>query len=171
MRKNRRTWNLEQLREAAAESYSIRSVLIKLRLIPAGGNYDAVKRIILENNIDTSHFTGMGWKKGNNTPTVQKRPLNEIMVRGSNYQSFKLKLRLFATGLKLPQCEECHWAKISPDGRLPLELDHINGDKTDNRLENLRVLCSNCHSLKVTHRGRNKKLGWRNGKRVTLKMS
>ncbi|MDE1988391.1 MAG: HNH endonuclease, partial [Patescibacteria group bacterium] len=38
---------------------------------------------------------------------------------------------------------------------LPLELDHINGDRHDNRLENLRILCPNCHSLKPTHRGRN----------------
>jgi len=45
----------------------------------------------------------------------------------------------------------------TPDGYLPLELDHINGDHHDNRLENLRILCPNCHSLKPTHRGRRRK--------------
>lgn len=45
---------------------------------------------------------------------------------------------------------------MSEDGRIPLELDHINGDRHDNRLENLRVLCPNCHSLKPTHRGLNR---------------
>ncbi|KKQ13143.1 MAG: hypothetical protein US27_C0015G0001, partial [Candidatus Moranbacteria bacterium GW2011_GWF1_36_78] len=49
----------------------------------------------------------------------------------------------------------CGWHKVSKDGRLPLELDHINGDSKDNRIKNLRVLCPNCHSLKPTHRGRN----------------
>ncbi|MGB4076287.1 MAG: HNH endonuclease [Minisyncoccia bacterium] len=39
---------------------------------------------------------------------------------------------------------------------MPVELDHVNGDRHDNRIENLRILCPNCHSLKPTHRGRNK---------------
>lgn len=82
-------------------------------------------------------------------------PLCKILVRGSDYQSHKLKNRLLKEGIKPKRCEECNWAKTSSDGRLPLELDHINGDKRDNRLKNLRVLCPNCHSLKPTHRGRN----------------
>src|SRR5258708_23616780 len=83
-------------------------------------------------------------------------PLENILVKGSLYQSFKLKNRLFKQGLKTEKCEECGWAKLAADGRLPLELDHINGDRHDNRLENLRVLCPNCHSLKTTHTGRNR---------------
>ncbi|HKP51497.1 MAG TPA: HNH endonuclease [Chloroflexia bacterium] len=54
------------------------------------------------------------------------------------------------------QCEECGWARRAVDGRLPLELHHMNGNRYDNRLENLIVLCPNCHSLKDNHRGLNK---------------
>ncbi len=90
-------------------------------------------------------------------PFKQKIPLEKILSRDSSFQSYKLKKRLFIAGLKFKYCEECGWDKKTLDGRIPLELDHINGDSRDNRLENLRILCPNCHSLKPTHRGRNKK--------------
>ncbi len=83
-------------------------------------------------------------------------PLEQVLRVGSRYQSFKLKKRLFLQGLKQPVCELCNWAQVAPDGRIPVELDHINGDHSDNRLENLRILCPNCHSLQPTHRGLNK---------------
>ena len=96
------------------------------------------------------------WNKGLKGIGKPLYSLKEILVKGSNFQSYKLKKRLFLANLKPQRCEECGWSNRSPDGRLPLELDHINGDSHDNRLENLRVLCPNCHSLKPTHRGRNR---------------
>ncbi|MFC1775685.1 HNH endonuclease, partial [Patescibacteria group bacterium] len=105
------------------------------------------------------HFTGQGWNKGMRGIGKPRISLKEILTKNSSFQSYKLKKRLFKEGLKKPQCEECGWAKKSKDGRIPLELDHVNGTRTDNRLENLRVLCPNCHSLKPTHRGLNKKKG------------
>ena len=68
-----------------------------------------------------------------------------------------LKQRLFRAGLKTEKCEMCGWAAQAPDGRIPVEIDHMNGDKTDNRIENLRILCPNCHALQPTHRGLNRK--------------
>lgn len=88
---------------------------------------------------------------------VYRRSLEEILTRNSRYQSYKLKRRLFAAGLKKPSCELCGWSKEAKDGRIPLELDHMNGDRYDNRIENLRILCPNCHSLQPTHRGLNKR--------------
>ena len=99
----------------------------------------------------------MGWSKGLHFGFRPKIPLKQILVQNSYFQSYKLKNRLLREGLKPPYCEECGWAERSRDGRLSLELDHINGDVHDNRLENLRILCPNCHSLKATHRGRNRK--------------
>ncbi len=154
----RRKWTDEQLVHAVENSLSIRMVIIKLGLVPAGGNYDQVKTRIKMLSLDTSHFTGMGWHTGNRVRAmVPAKPLTQLLVNGSDVQSYKLKKKLFAKELKHPKCELCGWAAISEDGRIPVELDHINGISNDNRIENLRILCPNCHSLQLTHRGKNKK--------------
>jgi len=152
-----RSWNEQQLRQAAKEAFSLRQVLHKLNLREAGGNYSQIKKYLEEYGIDTKHFRGQGWNKGLMGLGKAKIHLKEILRCGSNFQSHKLKKRLFAEKLKFPKCEICGWSKKSVDGRIPLELDHINGDSHDNRLKNLRILCPNCHSLQTTHRGRNMK--------------
>lgn len=158
MYRMKRKWTREDLIDAVKVSYSIRSVIKALGLVPAGGNYSQINKYIQLYKIDISHFKGKGWNLGFTGIGVPRRTLKEILNIGTYFQSFKLKRRLFKEGLKSERCEECGWAKMSEDGRIPLELDHINGDSKDNRLENLRVLCPNCHSLKPTHRGRNRKI-------------
>ena len=152
----KRSWSKNQLENAVKKSKSIRNVIILLNLQPAGGNFDQVKKYIKEHSLDTKHFTGRVWNKGLKFDLKPRIPLEKILISNSTYQSFKLKNRLFLAKLKKPKCEECGWAKMSIDGRIPLELDHINGNRHDNRINNLRVLCPNCHSLKPTHRGKNK---------------
>ena len=168
----KRSWTKEQLEKAVKQSLSFRQVISKLNLQAAGGNYEQIKKYIGEYQLNTDHFKGKGWNKGFRGIGKPRIPLNEILREGSTFQSFKLKKRLFAVGLKPQYCEECRWATKSKDGYLPLELDHINGDRHDNRIENLRVLCPNCHSLKSTHRGRNRKVrpGGEIGIHATLKM-
>ncbi len=156
----KRSWTEEQLRKATKNATSVRQVLKLLNLKESGGNYSQIQQYFKKNNIDTSHFKGRAWNKGLSGIGIEKRTLKEILVNGSNFQSFKLKRRLFAAQLKEIRCELCGWAEKSDDGRVPLELDHINGNRMDNRLENLRVLCPNCHSLQPTHRGKNKKTAW-----------
>lgn len=155
----KRKWTIEQLKKAAKESKSLRQVLKKLGLIPAGGNYEQIKKYLKENKIDISHFTGKVWNKGmHGLIRISTIPLTAVLTKGKPYQSHRLRLRLFNEKFKEPKCELCGWAKKSTDGRLPLELNHINGDHSDNRLENLQILCPNCHSLQLTHRGCNRKL-------------
>jgi hypothetical protein len=155
----KRSWNEDQLIEAVKSCKSYRAVLIQIGLIPAGGNYQHVVRITNELKLDTSHFTGKGWNQGwGFDPRIPQVPLEKLLINGSTVQSFGLKKRLFNAGLKKPMCELCGWAEKSLDGRIPVELDHINGVHGDNRLENLRILCPNCHSLQSTHRGRNKQV-------------
>ena len=167
----KRKWTGNDLRKAVLSSSSIRQVLGKIGLIQAGGNYNQIKKYINDFKIDTKHFKGMGWNKGLVGIGKPRITLEEILIKNSDFQSFKLKKRLFEAKIKNNKCEECGWAKISKDGRIPLELDHINGDRKDNRIENLRILCPNCHSLKPTHRGKNRKRSsGGTGIRATLKM-
>lgn len=72
------------------------------------------------------------------------------------YQTFKLKKRLFAAGIKENCCEICSlklWQGLS----IECELDHIDGDRTNHILSNLRIICPNCHSQTPTFRAKNKK--------------
>lgn len=153
----KRSWVFNQLKNAVNNSFSYRQVLIKLNLREAGGNYTQIKKYIKEYNLDIDHFKGRTWNKGLRGIGKPKIPIEKILVKNSYFQSFKLKKRLFATKLKPQYCEKCGWAEKTKNGYLPLELDHINGDRHDNRLENLRILCPNCHSLTENHRGRKNK--------------
>ncbi len=150
----KRRWSDDELKNAAKLSTSYRQVLIRLGLRPVGGNYAQIRKYLSEHHVETSHFKGMAWNRGLRGIGKPIIPIELILVKHSTYQSFKLKKRLFDLNLKDRNCEECGWAKIAEGGYLPLELDHINGNRHDNRLENLRILCPNCHSLKPTHRGR-----------------
>ncbi|NCS98558.1 hypothetical protein GW764_00030 [Candidatus Parcubacteria bacterium] len=152
----KRKWSEKDLQIAVKNSSSYRQVIHKLHLIPAGGNYSQIKKYIKEYKINIKHFKGKAWNKGMTGLKTKKTPLEKILTKNNNYQSYKLKNRLFEENLKKKKCEKCGWAKLSKDGRLPLELDHINGDRRDNRIENLRILCPNCHSLEPTHRGMNR---------------
>ncbi len=153
-----RSWTDDELVDAVKNAKSYRSAIVLLGLIPAGGNYTQVQKRIKDLDLDISHFTGMLWNKGTTYHSRSRPKLEDLLVDNSIVQSFKLKKRLYESGLKLPICELCGWAEKSVDGRVPSELDHKNGIHTDNRLKNLQVLCPNCHSLQPTHRGRNKKV-------------
>lgn len=75
-----------------------------------------------------------------------KIPLTEILVENSTYQSAKLKKRLVDEGIKQDRCEICGQGNTWNGKSLVLQLDHINGVHTDNRLENLQIVCPNCHT-------------------------
>lgn len=156
----KKAWTEENLRKAVKISTSRRQVIYKLGSTISGGSHKRVQKLIELYDIDTSHFKGKGWNKGLRREGVYRIPLKDILVKNSTYQTYKLRNRLFTEGIKKPKCELCGWAKRSEDGRVPVELDHINGKSRDHRLENLRILCPNCHSLQPTHRGRNRKDRW-----------
>ena len=97
---------------------------------------------------------GQGWAKGLEFPGKYKKSLEEILVYGNKTQTNKLKQRLIKENIFEYKCYNCNLTKWL-DGPIPLELHHISGDRADNRLENLTLLCPNCHSLTPTNRGKN----------------
>lgn len=80
--------------------------------------------------------------------------IEEILIENSSYQTNKLRLRLLKEGLKKPICETCN--NTEWNGKpIPLEVSHKNGNNSDNRLENLELICPNCHALTDSYRGKN----------------
>jgi len=140
--------------EAVRNSVSLAGVL-RLRMRVGGGNYRTIRRAVKDLNLDISHWSGKGHRKGSSVPVVTPIPLTQLLARGVQYHSHKLRLRLIAEGIFDEQCSQCHlteWQGCS----IPLELDHRDGDRDNNELSNLRLLCPNCHALTPTYRGRNK---------------
>lgn len=87
----------------------------------------------------------------------EAKPLEEILVENSSYKSQDLKRRLITAGLKEDICEICGQHNVWNGKPLVLQLDHINGNHYDNRLENLRVVCPNCHTQTDTFANRKNK--------------
>jgi 5-methylcytosine-specific restriction endonuclease McrA len=155
-RQHRRTWSLPDLAAAVVASDSVSEVSRRLGYTPNGGVHRMVLSHIRTSGLDTSHFTGTRWARGRTFPR-RSIPLEEVLVERSTYRAnSRLRMRLIAAALLKPECAECGLTTWRGQP-LPLHLDHINGDHTDNRLENLRILCPNCHALTDTWCRRNRK--------------
>ena len=147
----------DEFRQAVADSLSVRQVLGRIGLVPAGGNYKTVHTRIARLELDTSHFTGAAWNQGARFRMLgQPFSWENILVENSTYTSTnRLRNRLIAHGLKAHRCEECGLTKWR-EQPIPLELHHANGINNDHRLANLQLLCPNCHALTEHYRGKNK---------------
>lgn len=148
-------WTQEVLEPVVAESTSVNEVLRRLGIEVVGGHHTNISRRIKAYGIDTSHFRAPS-RKG----VPQPRTPEELLVeqepdRARRIPSERLKRAMAALGV----VERCALCGTEPTWRgrpLPLEVDHIDGDWRNNRIENLRLLCPNCHSATDTYRGRSK---------------
>jgi DNA-binding CsgD family transcriptional regulator len=93
-------------------------------------------------------------RRGVITPRPARMPLEQLLLAGPRRNRGHIKRRLFDAGIKTRKCESCglsEWRGLP----ISLALHHVNGDRHDNRLENLQILCPNCHGLTDTWAGRN----------------
>ena len=148
----------EEFRQVVAESLSVRQVLTRVGLVPAGGNYKTVHNRISRLALDISHFMGKGWNAGPRYKMLGKPfSWDGVLIENSLYTStFRLRNRLIEFGLKEAKCESCGLTEWLGKG-IPLELHHTNGVHNDHRLANLQLLCPNCHALTENYRGKNQR--------------
>jgi hypothetical protein len=119
----------------------------------SGSSIKEIHAMINELNLDVSHFTGQGWLTGKTYDSQRYIPFQEY-IKGDCVQTNKLRKKLLKEGLKQYICECCK-NTIWNNEPIPLEVHHKDGDNTNNDIENLQLLCPNCHALTDTYRGKN----------------
>lgn len=152
-------WNInkEILIKIVKESTSITQILRYFNFNNKGSNHKTLYSRLKEDGIDYSHIKlGIGFNKGRKF-IRDKIPLEKILIEASNYDRSRLKKRLFEENLLKNQCSECGLGTEWNNKKISLQIDHINGIANDNRIENLRILCPNCHSQTDNFAGKKNK--------------
>lgn len=136
------------LADAVRVSFSFAEVLRRLGLKGVGGSHSHYSRRAKEIGLDMSHFTGQAWCKGKVLP--KRRVAKNILIDRTEIGGIRQKAGLLTRALieiGIPHC--CDKCKQPPkwlDNPLTLDVDHINQNWLDDRKDNLRFLCPNCHS-------------------------
>lgn len=137
---------------AASHSQSVREMLESLNLRAAGGNYASARKWSAVHGIPLP--SGKGEYQLQAARRKMTRPDSAIFIKGSRVSGHELKKRLRRLAVDWG-CVECGLREIWNGLPITLQVDHMNGDHSDNRLDNLRILCPNCHSQTPTFAGRN----------------
>lgn len=145
----------ELLEPIVAESVSVADVLRKLGKRQSGSIATHLSKVIKKFEIDTSHFLGQAANCGSkHKGGPKKKTWKQILVKrkgDTRQKAFKLRRALVECG-RTYSCEECHIEQWNGK-EIKLQVDHKNGDWTDDRPDNLRFLCPNCHSQTANHSG------------------
>ena len=134
----RKYYTKDTIIDTARNCTSIAGFLRGLGLVPKGHNYNTAKKLIEQHNIDISHWTGSLWSKGKH------------LKQGGAYVSnhHRKKSLISERGHKCEKCKNTTWNELP----ITIELEHIDGDRTNNLDDNLLLLCPNCHSQTPTWR-------------------
>ena len=139
----------DEFRQLIQESNSYNSVLKKIGMSHGRSSTDIIKRRCKALNISCEHFIRVG------NQYSPKYDLKDILIENSPYQNLSsLRDRLLKENLLNYECQICGNKGEWQGQPLTLQLDHINGNHNDHRLENLRFLCPNCHTQTETYGSR-----------------
>lgn len=146
--------SVEELTLLFKNSYSYMSIARQLKLNTKSESYMRIlKRWQSENNIDSSHFTGLRWSKGKtvfNEPRIHSKLLLSKLGPNTFLETDVLK-KIMLYELHFPY--ECAVCKINTwqEKSINLQIDHIDGDNTNSSKNNIRFICPNCHSQTETY--------------------
>jgi 5-methylcytosine-specific restriction endonuclease McrA len=156
--RRRSKYTKELLEPIVTTSCSMSGVMRTLGIKPSGGNFRMIRALLSANGLSTAHFTGQGWAGGQTREsnssidegaTKNALPDDEVFkLNGRPITGAKLRNRLLRLGWTYA-CTECGLTKWL-ERSITLHVDYINGIHSDNRLENLRFLCPNCHQQTTT---------------------
>lgn len=151
----KRKYTKEVLEEAIVGCKTLTELIEKFGLKNTGGNYRTFNTRLKEYNIDTSHFVGQSWSKGltkETSDTILKQsktnstPFEEIFSLDSGYPTSHLLPKLLGLGWER-RCNKCGIERWQGED-ISIHVHHMNRDSSDNRLNNLCLVCPNCHSTK-----------------------
>jgi predicted RNA-binding Zn-ribbon protein involved in translation (DUF1610 family) len=144
---NKSKYTVEKLQKVVKESTSIAEVMRKLGFKQiSGGSFSHLSNKIKKLNIDKSHFKGQSWMKGKTG--FGKLSWDKILIisaKGRREPAVRLRRALIDFG-KEYKCEICGQLPFHNGKELRLQVDHINKNWLDNRPENVRFVCPNCHT-------------------------
>lgn len=146
----------EKAIEIVKECFTIADFCRKVGWEPRGDNYKTFHKYVEAYGLDTSHFTGLRTNTGNKLNFTKEKTVKEY-IKSTSVKSSVLLKKLIKEGIKERKCEKCgntHWF-----GELiPLEVHHKDGNHFNNNLNNLELLCPNCHYFTDSYKGKKNKI-------------
>ena len=142
------------LENVIKDSLSWRQVCKRLGYYPDGANNIKIKSLATFYQIDFSHFLGKAIWKGRKSPQKLATDVFLKKLPDRKISTHKLRLRLIEDGLRKNECESCR-NELWNGKPIPLELHHIDGNNLNNQIENLQILCPNCHAQTPNYGVRN----------------
>lgn len=162
--------NLDDVRQVVKETFSAAEACRRLGM-STQGSATRFRKYLKDNEIDFSHWTGQLWSKGK-TSLEDKRikstgsTYEDVFCEDSSANATYVKSLIIRKQLLPYKCSVCDMNPIWNGKELKLQMDHINGNKRDQRLENLRMICPNCHSQTETFGSKNKSKGFPTEERI-----